>query len=390
MWLRLTKAAKAEPREPFDVDVLEAVRGASAAGVIFPLSSTHYQEVTTAIPHWGQRQEVAGTMAAISFCRTLRSPEVLLRHQMLQAMHERFGRPTFRPKRPDVIGIGVHWALLGMQQRLQLGRLKSPGDKLDPLSVPGLQEWLRRGQQAAEVQILAGPRDDELTELRRLGYRPEAHRATLDSRVRWERLYVSLLEKNPISREELRVPVQAREVAHEHLDLLGSLLREYHLDLDRAIGIDPKVPRSGRAQMVAFADAIPTLRIATDLKVELFRDPGRPWKPSTLYDIDAISMAIPYCHLVVPDKQMANFLGRSRAGERNGTEVVTKLDDLPRRLEPLVARARGFAGDDPAGTHSARATAGIRSIPMPGRPTLWFKLCHKNAREVARGLDSER
>ena len=73
-------------------------------------------------------------------------------------------------------------------------------------------------------------------------------------------------------------------------------------------------------------------------------DPGRRWKPSTLYDIDAISMAIPYCHLVVPDKQMANFLWRSRAGERNGTEVVTKLDDLPRRLEPLVARARGFAG----------------------------------------------
>lgn len=66
--------------------MLEAVRQASDAGVAFPLSSTHYIE-TSKITNLRQRAELARTIASISRCRTLRSARVLLRHQMLHAMH---------------------------------------------------------------------------------------------------------------------------------------------------------------------------------------------------------------------------------------------------------------------------------------------------------------
>ena len=59
--------------------------------------------------------------------------------------------------------------------------------------------------------------------------------------------------------------------------------------------------------MVAFADAIPSLRIAVDLKVELFRNPAKPWSMNAIHDIDALSMAVPYCHVVVPDREMARL-----------------------------------------------------------------------------------
>jgi hypothetical protein len=112
VWVGLTKADLGVPREPSDAAVLAAVREASALGVLFPLSATHYIE-TSKITSPRQRGDLPRTMASVSRCRTLRSRQVLLRHQMLHAMHVSFGRPAFRPESPEVIGagsyVGLHW-----------------------------------------------------------------------------------------------------------------------------------------------------------------------------------------------------------------------------------------------------------------------------------------
>jgi hypothetical protein len=47
------------------------------------------------------------------------------------------------------------------------------------------------------------------------------------------------------------------------------------------------------------------LRIAVDLKLELFRNPAKLWSTNAIHEIDALSMAVPYCHIVVPDREMA-------------------------------------------------------------------------------------
>ena len=87
------------------------------------------------------------------------------------------------------------------------------------------------------------------------------------------------------------------------------------------------------------------MRIATDLKVELFRDTTTTWTMSAISDIDAVSLAVPYCQVVVPDKQMAHFLTTSHAGERNQTQIVRKLTDLPDLLPDLTSAARAAGGD---------------------------------------------
>ena len=46
VWLRLAKADIGEPREDADTEVLAAVRRATAGGVAFPLSATHYMETS--------------------------------------------------------------------------------------------------------------------------------------------------------------------------------------------------------------------------------------------------------------------------------------------------------------------------------------------------------
>ncbi len=171
------------------------------------------------------------------------------------------------------------------------------------------------------MMILAGPGDEESAILReQYGYRPEAMIEVEASRLEWESSYVDILAEHPASKAELRVRLQARELLHEHLAMYQALLSEYRINLSREVGYDPDRPNVSRRRMVSFADAIPSLRIAVDLKVELFRNAAKPWTMNAIHDIDALSMAVPYCHVVVPDREMASLLSRSGSGPRRNED----------------------------------------------------------------------
>jgi len=282
-------------------------------------------------------------MASISHCRTLRARKVMLRHQMLHAMHLAFGRPAFRPQAPDVLGTGFRWAFDGEPGPLVL---RAPDGLVDPATIDGMPEFLRKANQLTELMIMAGPGDEEVGILRQqYGYRPEAMIEVEASRLEWESSYVDLLADHPASRAELRVRLQARELLHEHLAMYQALISEYRINLNREVGYNPDRPNVSRRRMVSFADTIPSLRIAVDLKVELFRNAAKPWTMNAIHDIDALSMAVPYCHIVVPDREMTNLLSRSGTGPRHGTKIITTLSGLPDALPELAEQARNTAGD---------------------------------------------
>lgn len=342
VWIRLARAANGEPREDSDLQQLATVQYAAENGVAFPLSTTHYLE-TSKITDPRQRFDVARTMALISHCRTLRSRKVLLRHQMLQAMHLTFGRPAFRPPAPDVLGTGFRWAFDGEPGPMVI---RGPAGLVDPATIDGMPEFLRKANQVAELMILAGPGDEEVDILRQdYGYRPEATTEVEASRLEWESSYVDLLAEHPAGRIELRVRLQARELLHEHWAMYQKLIHEYRINLSREVGYNPDRPNVSRRRLVSFGDTIPSMRIAVDLKVELFRNTTKPWTMNAIHDIDALSMAVPYCRVVVPDREMANLLSRSGTGPRHGTKIITSLPQVPEALHELVDQARNASGD---------------------------------------------
>jgi hypothetical protein len=342
VWIRLARAANGEPREDSDSQVLAAVQEAADNGVAFPLSATHYIE-TSKITNPRNRLDVARTMASISHCRTLRARKIMLRHQMLHAMHLAFGRPAFRPQAPDVLGTGNRWAFDGEPGPMVL---RGPDGPVDPATIDGMPEFLRKVNQFAELMILAGPGDEEVGMLRQqYGYRPEEMIEVEASRLEWESSYVEVLAEHPASRAELRVRLQARELLHEHVEIYMALTTEYRINLSREVGYKPDRPNVSRRRMVSFADTVPSLRIAVDLKVELFRNATKPWTMNAIHDIDALSMAVPYCHIVVPDREMTSLLSRSGAGPRHGTKIITTLSGLPDALRELAEQARNAPGD---------------------------------------------
>jgi hypothetical protein len=140
--------------------------------------------------------------------------------------------------------------------------------------------------------------------------------------------------------------------------------------------------------MVTFADTVPSLRIAVDLKLELFRNIAKPWRMSAIHDIDALSMAVPRQR----DDEPAIPFARQRAPR--GTKIIASLATLPDALPPMVEQARNTSGDrtgwDWAGPwdgycmdwdtliESVRRQPPAPQIPaespgIPGQPSSWLR-----------------
>jgi hypothetical protein len=358
VWVRMALAEAGRPRAVEDVTALCAIRAASAAGVIFPLSATHYEE-TLRIKDPGQRRDLAMVMATVSEMRTLRRQTDLVRHQFLFALHETVGRPTFRPVAPEPLGVGVNWAFRGVHAFLRVvdadGRVVTSVD-------PG---WLRQINQHAEAALLAGPVDEEMASLVEGGYvDPRAHETAAGNRLAWEQLLEDrLAEERRPTPAELRVWLLARELSHEYLDLLNTLFAEYRLSLS---AISPTADGvQSRKRIVAFAERVPTLRISAELKLEVFRDSNRRWSWNMLRDIDALSLAIPYCDVVVADKDAAALVRRTNAPERHGTVVISRLSDLVDLLSEFVVAADSVVDDSNGWDQVAPGTGYTIAPPRP-------------------------
>jgi hypothetical protein len=54
---------------------------------------------------------------------------------------------------------------------------------------------------------------------------------------------------------------------------------------------------------------------------------------------------VPYCHVVVPGREMTSLLSGSDTGQRYGTKIITTLSALPDALSEFVEQARSAQGD---------------------------------------------
>ncbi len=358
VWIRLARAASGKPAAPGDPELLQALIDAANSGVAFPLSCTHYIE-TESIKSPRQRRDIANVMASISHFRTIRSRRDLLRNQLLIAMHEQFGRPTFRPEKLDPVGVGVHWAFQGVEKILQVH--DADGKVIDLDQFP--REMWVRATQGFEYQVMAGPRDEDVRPLReRYGYKPEATAEAGRSRLEWEREFVGLLvdtpPKDPV---ELRVWIQAREVVHENLELLVRVFKEYGFPIRRLTGgFGEDDPERRREFISGFFDRLPSVRVAVDLKLAVHRNNQRGWDHNDVYDTDAMSIAVPYCAVVLADKAVADALRRVKAGEDHGTLITGKLEELAEVLPEMVRHAQTLP--DPSGWEAFAPGVGFSPV----------------------------
>lgn len=159
------------------------------------------------------------------------------------------------------------------------------------------------------------------------------------------------------------------------------ILREYGLPIRQLTGgFGDDDPERRRQFISGFFDRLPSVQVAVDLKLAVHRNNQRGWAKNDVYDTDAMSIAVPYCAVVVVDKAAADALRRVKAGDRHGTFITGKLEALAQLLPEMTQHARTLP--DPSGWETCSPGVGFN----PATPEQLAK--ELRARNTKRGAPS--
>jgi len=334
-WIYLAQAATGHPVGGQHVASLEALRSFKADGsILCPLSLTHLME-TSAITS-RQREDLAPLMEELSdfFCLLPRSGVMLME---LEAVLDEM-RPRARGYAPvPLIGKGTTFAV-GKTGRFNVydgdGRMIT--DEVRASFPTGPDEFDRVMAQAyvdLDRAVLRGPKDTaEEAQLTSYGWKPRLAMTIGDQRAQQEQEQAArfsdkmLIPDDPTDyrRDRVRDVVRTRYVALELMEAVNDGLA--------ARGLEIEDVWSGVEASRRVVDAMPSGDVAVSLLTEYHRDSTLKWKRNHIFDIDALSVAVPYCDAVVADGDAIDKLRRSRVAERLGTPIFTSLADLVAHL----------------------------------------------------------
>ncbi|MBU0470570.1 MAG: hypothetical protein KJ984_03785 [Nanoarchaeota archaeon] len=81
-----------------------------------------------------------------------------------------------------------------------------------------------------------------------------------------------------------------------------------------------------------FLKSIPTAYVFHILNDARNMNFSRPIEPNDLWDLGTLAIAVPYCDIVVTEREWANILNQNKIGELYGTKIIHKIEDLPNYL----------------------------------------------------------
>lgn len=344
-WIGLSQAATGHPTGLQYRETLHACRAAADAGVVFPLSSVTYSEVSK-IKDPQQRARLAEVMEELSGFRTIACHSLIVTMELDAAVSTQLGVPSQAPQDHAYLGSGVGYTL---GQVLTPTFVNLPGDERICQVEALYGDQVKRGlMRYFERFALRGPADEaEAAELRLTGWDPHAAWNSSVERATEERAQAGIFdamrtgvahtagEQSAVDGNDgrdwrkgrLRDLLAVRELLGCVPDSFERVLCWYGRPSYEQLWGD----RDGAR---AFVRQMPSSEVAIELKRVLHRDAGRAanWKPNDVNDIDQMAMAVPYCNVVVTEKAAADALKRARLDERCGTTLLRNLNDLAGHL----------------------------------------------------------
>lgn len=322
-WISLAKAATGHrtggPYQP----ALTAVRDAASSGLyLFPLSLTHYMEMA-GIQDPRQRADIADVMEEVSGFTTLLSRTHIMRMEVEAALDRALDTDSPHLADIELLGHGIGHAM-GMRGGLSIR--SASGDVTDearaawPDGSAAFDLMLANARGQLERSMLRGPTDAEVPDLKANGWDPTAAKRSAESRAESERQLAERLDNDPQYWNRLRDVVQARYMSLEVIDMLTQAL------LDRGRTLAEVV--TGRESIRSFADCMPSADIHATLTEAAHRNREKSWEPNDIFDIDALSITVPYCDIVVTERYASHVLNAAHLPRWMKTEVVPRLKDL--------------------------------------------------------------
>jgi hypothetical protein len=328
-WINLAKAAVGHADGARFRGALDALREAKSSGAYaFPLSATHYMEMM-GITDPRQRFDVAAVMEELSGFASLVCRSIVMRLE-LEAAIDAVAHPRPQPyAQVPVLGQGVLQAFGkrgGLRIRSQAGEDVTEAARLQwPHGPEDFDRWQSNAELQLDRSVLRGPTDAEAPTLRASGWDPTAARRTADQRAAQEREQAARLAAEPRWRRgRLRDVVSVRYVIFELKEMLEEALAARGLQLED-VWSDPESARR-------LVDSMPSADVSVSLTTSAHRNPQTNWTANDVFDIDALSVAVPYCDVVVTERHARHTLHLSGAPKRSGTTVMSNLAELAAAL----------------------------------------------------------
>ncbi len=331
-WIYLAQAATGHTNGKRYEKALEALRSAGGS-VVIPLASAHYMEVD-GIRDAGRRSNLARLMEELSGFVCVMPRSSVMRVELDAALAQLLGTPSLFPRAP-LLGLG---ALQAFGRR---GGLTVHSEEEGDVTARVRQEWpggpaaYDAFSHAADLQVtrdvLRGPTgEQEVAEMRARGWDPTVARQIAEDRAQGERELAQRLVANPEYRDRVRDVVAGRYLAFELVNAFQEACNAH-----RRVGLVAELTENiDRARRLT--DSMPSADAWISLLTAAHRNPQSRWEPNDIFDFDALSVAIPYCDVVVTDRHACSLANAARLPQRLGTKVIPTLDQLVPALDGML------------------------------------------------------
>lgn len=328
-WVAVAKALSGHPDSYGHRSLVrDLFRSVEQGRSVFPISYTIYAEMLK-IGDRRRRSDLRNAIECLGKFFVVTSRYVIATHE-IEALLDNFVGPNPEPVNSvDYLDWGIFRAL-GMNGAIRVlndqeedvtsvvrGQYPDGPDGFDRVLVEGILDLNRR--------ILDGPTLKEEAQLRRHGYRPEMVLKHFDDEAVGEHNLARLIDKDPGWRKgRLRDVVSAREMFFQINNIVAAAAAARGLGtLDHLVG-----RLHGHDERRRAFDAMPSFDASVSLKTAIHRNAQHRWKNNHVYDIHALTCTLPYCDVVVTDREMASLVRRGKLDRRFGTTVLHDLMGL--------------------------------------------------------------
>lgn len=330
-WINLAKIEAGRLDSKQDKELFHFCRkSVENKSAIFPISLSIFTEILK-IKNFRRRQCLRRTIEYLSQYWVVTNRFIVATHEMESLLDQMIGPNPTPISSTDYLTWGI-WGAMGRSFNLRIvSDCGSDVTSINRQSFPeGPYEFdrvLAKAKLEFNRQILEGPSKADESEFRLQGYNPKAILELYEQEANTEESLARQLDQYPNWRRgRLRDVVSAREIASEIYDILKKGCAERRVE-GTLESLFPTVDDTRNA-----FDSMPSFDATVTLKTSIHRNSMHRWRNNHIHDIIALSVALPYCDIVVTDREMASLASQSKLTERFNTKVLSTLSDLREHL----------------------------------------------------------
>ncbi len=337
-WHALAAAANGAPRNPGDTEVLALLGKLVGQEVIrIPLSCFNYFELAEFSSDKG-RERAGRLMGELSRFWTMAPLHVVMQGELESSLHARFGRPE-RPTPVPKFGFGAGFAM-GRPLTLRLeGGTPEQRTLLEARTGVTIAQLVARLQVQSEFALLIGPPRADWDKLP--GYDALAGRELENQELQ----SIQVMIGNLLGEAQLASRPRDAILARQFMADLRPILAPTMAKAGFGIG---DWPFGGKEDLEAFLLSMPSRRVAVTMQSHYIHKGKDPWEVGDLRDIDALSLALPICDIVVVDKEVFDAATIEHLDTLFEKKFLRHLVDLASYLRQLdLVTSAGASHADP-------------------------------------------